>query len=120
MALASVLLLCRAGAAATLASAVDSSSLPEIGSVTSLLVVAPHPDDETLCCGGVIQRVVRAGGRVAVVWLTSGDAARISLILEGRSLFPGTAVARELGAQRMAEARVAAARLGVEIGRAHV
>jgi LmbE family N-acetylglucosaminyl deacetylase len=113
LALASALLLCKAGAAATLASAVDSSTLPEIGSVTSLLVVSPHPDDETLCCGGVIQRVVRAGGRVAVVWLTSGDAARINLILEGRSLFPGTAVARELGARRMGEARVAAARLGV-------
>jgi LmbE family N-acetylglucosaminyl deacetylase len=112
-ALVSVLLLCRAGAAATLASAVDSSTLPEIGSVTSLLVVSPHPDDETLCCGGVIQRVVRAGGRVAVVWLTSGDAARFNLILEGRSLFPGTAVARELGERRMGEARVAAARLGV-------
>ena len=113
LAVASVLLSCRAGAAATPASAFDSSSLPEIGSVTSLLVVSPHPDDETLCCAGVMQRVVRAGGRVAVVWLTSGDAARINLILEGRSLFPGTAVARELGAQRMAEARVAAARLGV-------
>jgi len=31
----------------------------------------PHPDDETLCCAGVIQRVVRAGGRASVVWITS-------------------------------------------------
>src|SRR5215469_2540675 len=84
-----------------------------IDSATSLLVVSPHPDDETLCCGGVIQRVVQAGGRVAVVWLTSGDAARMNLILMGRSLFPGAAVARELGAQRMDEARIAAGRLRV-------
>jgi LmbE family N-acetylglucosaminyl deacetylase len=113
LALASVVFLCRAGAAATPGSAVDSSTLPEIGSDTSLLVVSPHPDDETLCCGGVIQRVVRAGGRVTVVWLTSGDAARMNLILEGRSLFPATAIARELGERRMAEARDATARLGV-------
>jgi LmbE family N-acetylglucosaminyl deacetylase len=113
LALASALLFCRAGAAATLASTVDSSALPPIDADTSLLVVSPHPDDETLCCGGTIQRVLRAGGRVTVVWLTSGDAARVSLVLTGHSLFPGTAVARELGARRMGEAGVAAARLGV-------
>ena len=47
------------GAAATLER--DASALPAIGSGTSLLVIAPHPDDETLCCAGVIQRVVHAG-----------------------------------------------------------
>ena len=113
LALASALLFCRASADATLASVADPSALPPIDAATSLLVVSPHPDDETLCCGGVIQRVVSAGGRVTVVWLTSGDAARIDLILTGHSLFPAAAVARELGAQRMGEARVATARLGV-------
>jgi LmbE family N-acetylglucosaminyl deacetylase len=111
--LASALLLCGVASATTPAATSDDSALPDIGVATSLLVVSPHPDDETLCCGGVIQRVVRAGGRVTVVWVTSGDAARIDLILAGHSLFPGTAVARELGAQRMREARVATARLGV-------
>ncbi|MBV8975646.1 MAG: PIG-L family deacetylase [Sinobacteraceae bacterium] len=89
------------------------TALPPVDAATSLLVVAPHPDDETLCCGGVIQRVVRAGGRVTVVWLTSGDAARLVLVLMSRSLFPSEAVARELGAQRMQEARAAPARLGL-------
>src|SRR5215468_6003686 len=91
----------------------DPAGVLRIDSATSLLVVSPHPDDETLCCGGVIQRVLRAGGRVTVVWLTSGDAARMNLILMGRSLFPGAAVARELGARRMEEARFATAQLGV-------
>jgi LmbE family N-acetylglucosaminyl deacetylase len=107
------LLFCRAGSAATRAPAVNPSALPPIDSATSLLVVSPHPDDETLCCGGVIQRVVRAGGRVTVVWLTSGDAARIDLMLMSHSLLPGPAVALALGAQRMGEARTATARLGV-------
>ena len=99
--------------AATPAARAQAPALPPIDAATSLLVVAPHPDDETLCCGGVIQRVVRAGGRVTVLWLTSGDAARMVLVSMSRSLFPAPAVARELGAQRMAEARSAAARLGV-------
>jgi LmbE family N-acetylglucosaminyl deacetylase len=91
----------------------DPAALPRIGAATSLLVVAPHPDDETLCCGGAIERVVRAGGRVTVVWITSGDAARMSLLLMGGSLFPSPAHARELGARRMSEARAATTRLGV-------
>ena len=110
---ASALLFCGAATATVVTSPVDPSALPDIGPDTSLLVVSPHPDDETICCGGVIQEVVRAGGRVTLLWLTSGDAARVSLILTGHSLFPGTGVARELGARRMGEAVVAAARLGV-------
>jgi LmbE family N-acetylglucosaminyl deacetylase len=102
-----------AGGAAAPPADGDPAALPRIDSSTSLLIVAPHPDDETLCCGGVIERVVRAGGRVAVVWLTSGDAARLDLMLMSRSLFPGAAVAHALGAQRMQEARTATARLGV-------
>src|SRR5262250_334489 len=64
----------------------DASALPVIGPGTSLLVISPHPDDETLCCAGVIQRVVHAGGRVTIVWLTSGDAARMNLMLMSHSL----------------------------------
>src|SRR5207253_2437081 len=52
----------------------NPEALPPIDAGTSLLVVAPHPDDETLCCAGVIQRVLRSGGRASVVWITSGDA----------------------------------------------
>lgn len=38
-----------------------------------LLVIAPHPDDEVLGCGGLIQKVKRAGGKVYVLYLTVGD-----------------------------------------------
>src|SRR5919197_1528921 len=38
-----------------------------------LLVVAPHPDDELLGCGGLINRVKRSGGQVYVHFLTVGD-----------------------------------------------
>ena len=98
------------------AAAVDAA-LPPLDAATSLLVVAPHPDDETLCCAGVIQRVVRAGGRASIVWITSGDGSFLDLLLVERSLAGGTARLRALGARRMHEARAAAALLGVPLER---
>src|SRR5256885_725283 len=95
------------------ATAAAAPGLPHLDAQTSLLVVAPHPDDETLCCAGVIQRVVRAGGRASVVWITSGDASELDLLLIGKSLFVKPDKARELAATRMREAREASARLGV-------
>jgi LmbE family N-acetylglucosaminyl deacetylase len=88
------------------------AALPPIDAGTALLVIAPHPDDEILCCGGVIQRVLRAGGHATVVWLTSGDGSLLDLLAE-RPLFGWTEKARALGLQRMAEARAATAALGV-------
>lgn len=38
----------------------------------TLLIVAPHPDDEIFGCGGLIHRVKEAGGRVFVLYLTVG------------------------------------------------
>jgi LmbE family N-acetylglucosaminyl deacetylase len=45
----------------------------EVGREERLLVIAPHPDDETLGAGGLVQRVLARGGRVRVVILTAGD-----------------------------------------------
>ncbi|HEX5306594.1 MAG TPA: PIG-L family deacetylase, partial [Dyella sp.] len=40
---------------------------------TRLLVVAPHPDDETIATGLLIQHVLAAGGTVHVLLLSDGD-----------------------------------------------
>ncbi|MEI7036983.1 PIG-L deacetylase family protein [Fulvimonas yonginensis] len=40
---------------------------------TRLLVVAPHPDDETIGTGELVQLVRAAGGEVRVLLLTDGD-----------------------------------------------
>ncbi len=90
-----------------------AADLPPLGAATSLLVIAPHPDDETLCCAGVMQRVAAAGGRVSVVWVTSGDASELDLLLIEHSLFRRAAAARDLAMRRMREARAATALLGV-------
>jgi LmbE family N-acetylglucosaminyl deacetylase len=80
---------------------------------TSLLVVSPHPDDESLCCAGAIQQALQAGASVAVVWITSGDGSRIDTLLLQGSLLPGPGRFLALGERRMQEARAATASLGV-------
>jgi N-acetylglucosamine malate deacetylase 1 len=69
-----------------------------------MLVIAPHPDDETLGCGALIARKRKAGHRVGILFLTDGSASHRSE--------PGVA-AEALVLIREAEARAAAAQLGV-------
>ena len=38
-----------------------------------LLIIAPHPDDESLASGGLIQRALTHGARVHIVFVTDGD-----------------------------------------------
>jgi len=47
--------------------------LPVFSGQTRLLVVAPHPDDETIATGLLIQQVKEAGGEVQILLLTAGD-----------------------------------------------
>lgn len=46
---------------------------PNFDSKSRLLVIAPHPDDETLGCSIILQRAVRVGAAVQVVYATDGD-----------------------------------------------
>ena len=47
-----------------------------IDSNTRLMLISPHPDDETLGCGGLIRKVKKAGGKVYVQIMTYGDEAQ--------------------------------------------
>lgn len=50
-----------------------ANGLPVFSAQTRLLVVAPHPDDETIATGLLIQQVRAAGGEVRILLLTEGD-----------------------------------------------
>jgi LmbE family N-acetylglucosaminyl deacetylase len=75
-----------------------------------LLVVAAHPDDETLGCGGTIARFRKAGAAVRIVCLAEGTSVRFP-----REEKEGAAAKAAL-AEREANARKALSILGVEAG----
>ena len=39
----------------------------------NILVVAPHPDDEVVGCGGTMAKAIKKGNKVFVQYLSSGD-----------------------------------------------
>jgi LmbE family N-acetylglucosaminyl deacetylase len=113
IALLAIVLWCAAAHAARGAPSTEvNAALPALDASTTLLVVSPHPDDETLCCAGVIQRVLGAGGRVSIVWITSGDGELSAALLEP-GLVLNSEKMREFGLARMQEARSAVGILGV-------
>lgn len=78
---------------------------------TKLLVVAPHPDDEVLGAGGLMQKVRAAGGQVHVVYLTDGDGYPEGVRSEDHVDSPTAADYRGYGRQRKREARAALQKL---------
>ena len=79
-----------------------------------VLVVAPHPDDESLAAGGLIQRALASGGRVRVLFATDGDANVWPQRLVERRWQIDPAVQVRWGARRRIEALRALTHLGVE------
>ncbi|GHF47050.1 LmbE family N-acetylglucosaminyl deacetylase [Deinococcus metalli] len=91
-------------------------ALPALGAFHAgqrVLVLSPHPDDETLCCAGMIQRARAQGAQVWITWVTAGDGFEFDAALTQGVLRPGATNMRALGATRAAEARRAAQVLGV-------
>jgi LmbE family N-acetylglucosaminyl deacetylase len=79
-----------------------------------LLVVSPHPDDESIACSGLIQHALVAGAQVRVLWMTAGDHNVIGPLLFWRKAAVTPAQFRGIGHRRMQEARAAATLLGLK------
>ncbi len=71
-----------------------------------VLIVAPHPDDEVLATGGVIQEHIRKEHAVTILLVTCGDGQRRGLFLPPRHF-------RRLGERRYRESLKALGVLGV-------
>ncbi|MBS0199079.1 MAG: PIG-L family deacetylase [Proteobacteria bacterium] len=74
---------------------------------TRLLVIAPHPDDEIIACGGLLQAVARAGGRARVLFATDGDNNPWPQRLSERRWQLDAQARKRWGALRRAEAEAA-------------
>lgn len=89
------------------------NQLRDVHSTDSVLVVAPHPDDECIATAGAILHAVNAGAKVHVVYLTYGDNYEIAYwaLKKVPALTPSQFKA--LGELRRSEAVRGAASLGL-------
>lgn len=78
-----------------------------------LMVFAPHPDDETLGAGGLIQRVLQRYGTVRVIFVTNGDGYVDGVRTEVHRRRTSTADFIEYGERRHREALRAVHDLGL-------
>lgn len=92
---------------------------PVIDGATRLLVVAPHPDDESLAAGMLIQRTLAAGGRADVLLLTDGDDNPWPQRWVERRLVIDAPARARWGARRRLEVAEALGRLGVPPDQLH-
>ncbi|MCB9897586.1 MAG: PIG-L family deacetylase [Planctomycetes bacterium] len=76
---------------------------PGAASGRDVLLLAPHPDDEALGCGGTLALMARAGARVSVVVCARGDG----------GIAADASAGDELVAERRRESEAACAALGV-------
>lgn len=84
-----------------------------------VLVLSPHPDDETLAAGGLIQDVLQHDGEVAVIFLTNGDGFPWEARYSTRKLMVGSGVFLKMGRDRQTEATLATNALGVPAKNVH-
>lgn len=91
----------------------NAGGAPAFAAGDRVLVVAVHPDDETLAAGGLIQAAQAAGAAVRVVFVTDGDDNPWPQRWLERRWRIDAAARRRWGARRRDEARIALATLGV-------
>ncbi len=69
------------------------------------LIIAPHPDDEILCCANTISKKIAEGQNVKIIYVTNG----------GAHSKDDNILSQEYARRRRAESSVAALRLGLSI-----
>ncbi len=79
-----------------------------------VLVLAPHPDDETIGAGGAIERALKSGAAVKIVCLTNGDHNELAFIAYERRLTFRTGEFIHMGEVRRQETINAMAYLGIK------
>lgn len=87
--------------------------LLSLDGVQRLLVIAPHPDDETLGAAGAIQQVLEAGGDVKVIVMTNGDGQAVAPLVLQRKVRVRAEDYIQTGEQRQMETLNALQLLGM-------
>jgi LmbE family N-acetylglucosaminyl deacetylase len=92
----------------------DNLSGFSINNFRRILVIAPHPDDETLAAGGVIQQALAEDSQVKVVIVTNGDAQEFAPVVISKKIDPQPQDYVAMGNSRLAESTVALENLGMQ------
>jgi LmbE family N-acetylglucosaminyl deacetylase len=85
-----------------------------VDSFERTLIVAPHPDDDAIAAGGLIQRAIAAGGEVRIVFVTDGENNPWPLRYLKKKLRVSDADLAEWGALRRMESLRGLAALGAQ------
>lgn len=105
--------LCGAGLPSEKANPPPGEADVVLGTTDRVLILAPHPDDESIGCGGIIQKAVALGIPVRIAFLTYGDSNEWSFaVYRKRPVLEPKAV-RAMGEVRHGEAIEAGRRLGL-------
>jgi LmbE family N-acetylglucosaminyl deacetylase len=89
-----------------------AGAAPLVGIGERLLVLAPHPDDETLGAAGLAQRVLAQGGSVRTLIITAGDGFREAVQQRTGNKQPKPEAFLSYGEQRIREAQTVMQVLG--------
>lgn len=91
------------------------ASIP-LGAGDRVAVLAPHPDDEAIGCGGIVRKALAAGAAVRVVFLTYGDCNEWSFALYRERPVLTPSGVRGMGLLRHDEAVRSCSELGLPAG----
>ena len=93
----------------------DSATWPRVTLTPKdrILILAPHPDDEVLGCGGIIQQALAMHVPVQIAFLTYGDNNQWSFLIYRKHPVLGKEAVQRMGLVRHDEAVTAATILGV-------
>lgn len=86
----------------------DAALLHSLPAAQKILVLAPHPDDETLGCGGTLRLLASAGREIDVAYITRGE-----LGFPAGQPLPNGEACDALAGRRSQEAQAACQWLGV-------
>ncbi|MFA7243813.1 MAG: PIG-L family deacetylase [Patescibacteria group bacterium] len=88
-------------------------NMPDPRENDTILIFAPHNDDEILGTGGYIAQAVQNGAKVIVVFITNGDGHHFTTAEEFRKLYPSASDYISSGYKRQDESKNALSVLGV-------
>ncbi|MCX5668737.1 MAG: PIG-L family deacetylase [Candidatus Omnitrophica bacterium] len=78
-----------------------------------ILILAPHPDDESIACAGIIQKALKAASQVRIVYLTNGDHNELAFIVYEKRIVMRQGAFVYLGQMRQKESIKAMKFLGL-------